>query len=142
VGVRTVEKLGSRSSSQTRLPGLASLRLRVPYVSGQSWSIIQTPTYMNTSVVFSARNENKELKPILIGTETTVADLAKADVFTVFADSSQQALDTAKATASKMSFAGDFQLGNIIGKDNQVRHLVRVWRTAPLTTDASALLGI
>ena len=96
-----------------------------------------------TSVVFSARNDKAELKPLFITDNTTVKDLAKAgEVFTVFADSSQQAIDTAKLVNGKVRFKGDFQLGDAPGKDGNTRYLCRVWKSAPMSTDASSLLGI
>ena len=95
-----------------------------------------------TNIVFSARNEDNELKPMLVTATTTINDLRGCDVFTVFADSGKDAYTAASKAIKLVGFAGEPQLGSIIGRDGETRHLVRVWKSAPSSTDASDLLGI
>lgn len=120
---------------------LAPLRMGLPYVLGRSCPIIQTPTIM-TSIVFSTRSTDNSLTPILVDSTTTVQMLSSAAVFTVFADSPNAAIAAAETAKAKVKFEGTPQLGSVIGKEGATRHFVRVWKSAPLTSDASALLGI
>lgn len=95
-----------------------------------------------TSIVFSTRSTDDKLTPILVDSTTTVEMLSSAAVFTVFADSAQEALKASAIVNAGVNFQGLPQMGSVIGKEGATRHFVRVWKSAPLTTDASALFGI
>lgn len=75
-------------------------------------------------------------------TSTTLDNLRSADVFTVFADSNTEAITAANKAMKIVGFQGDPQLGTILGRDGQARHMVRVWKSLPSSTDASGVLGI
>lgn len=95
-----------------------------------------------TNVIFAQRTADDSLKSMPIKADTTLADLLNCDVFTVFADSANEAIAGANAATAKVNFKGIPQTGSVLGKDGNTRHFVRVWKSAPISTDASALLGI
>ena len=79
---------------------------------------------------------------MLVTTSTTIDDLRGAEVFTVFADNGKDAYIAATKAVKLTGFLGEPQLGTISGKDGELRHLVRVWKSLPMSTDATSILGI
>jgi len=101
-----------------------------------------TPTSMSTNVIFARRTESNDLKVLPITSSTKLADLINCDVFTVFADTPAEAFMASQSATAKVSFEGVPQTGATTGKDGATRHYVRVWKSAPATTDATSILGI